>query len=213
MKIALIGATGNAGTRLLIEALQRGHMVTAMTRTPAKLPRHPNLKGIVGDVQDEAPLAALLTGHEVVVSAYNPQRGAPDYTAAVLKGYQNIISATKKAGVKRLVVVGGAGSLEVAPGMQLMNTPNFPPEYKTEAAAFGQVLTLIRKELDLDWTYVSPSALFMPGARTGKFRLGLDQLLVAADGQSHISMEDFAVALLDEAEHPKHSRQRFTAGY
>jgi len=213
MKIALIGGTGQAGSRILIEALERGHQVTAIARTPAKLPKHPNLKGVMGDVQNEKLLIGQLAGHDIVMSAYTPTRGTADYTQTCLRGYQTIINATKKAGVKRLLVVGGAGSLEVAPGVQVINTPNFPPEYKTEAAAYADVLAIIRQEKELDWTFVSPSALFAPGQRTGKFRLGKDQLLVAADGKSHISMEDFAVALLDEAEHPQHSRQRFTVGY
>ena len=124
-----------------------------------------------------------------------------------------MIGAVKKAGVKRLLVVGGAGSLEVSPGVQLVDTPDFPEAYKPEALAGRDFLNVLRGERELDWTFLSPSALFVPGERTGKFRLGTDRLLVDAKGESKISMEDYAIALVDELETPRHSRQRFTVGY
>ena len=126
---------------------------------------------------------------------------------------QAIIGAVKKAGVKRLLVVGGAGSLEVAPGRLLIDTPEFPAEYKPEALAGKEFLRVLRAEHDLDWTYLSPSAVFVPGPKTGTFRLGTDSLLTGADGKSWVSMEDFAIAMVDELEKPRHSRQRFTVGY
>jgi len=124
-----------------------------------------------------------------------------------------LIAAVQSAGVKRLLVVGGAASLEVAPGKALLDTPDFPPAYRPEATAGLKFLKALRNEKTLDWTFLSPSAEFAPGERTGKFRLGDDRLLVDANGKSHISMEDFAIALVDELEHPKHIRRRFTVGY
>ena len=213
LKLALIGATGAAGGRLLKEALRRGHDVTAVLRDPKKLAPRAHLTTAPGDVCDAAGLAAALRGADVVVSAFNAKRGAPDYRDALLAGYRGIVAAAKQAGAKRLLVVGGAGSLEAAPGVRLMDTPGFPPEYKTEAAAMKDVLDLLSGERELDWAYVSPSALFSPGKRTGKYREGGEQLLVDAAGKSRISMEDYAIALLDEAENPRHHRTRYTVGY
>ena len=203
MKIALIGPTGNVGSRLLAELLRRGHEVTGIARHPEGLPSQPHLTVKRGDANDEDDLAALLRGHDAVISAgrfvsVNPRA---------------LIAAVKQAGVPRLLVVGGAGSLEVAPGVQLMDTPDFPAAYKPEALAGRDFLHVLRDERELHWTFLSPSAIFGPGERTGTFRLGTDQLLVGADGESRISMEDFAIALVDELERPRHPRQRFTVGY
>jgi putative NADH-flavin reductase len=156
-----------------------------------------------GDVKNEAALSELLRGHDAVVHAVKFK--STDANA--------VIGATKKAGVPRLLVVGGAGTLEVAPGLQLIDTPDFPESYKGEAFAGRDFLNALRAERDLDWTFLSPSAEFAPGKRTGKFRLGGDQLLTDENGQSRISMEDFAIALVDELEKPRHSRRRFTVGY
>jgi len=213
MKIALIGATGNAGSRILAEALRRGHPVTAIIRNPAKLSPKAGLTIKQADASNETALADALRGYDVVISAYNAKRGSADFREAVLGGYQAIMNATKKAGVKRLLVIGGAGSLEVAPGLPLVQTPGFPEAYKTEALAFAEVLEMLRKVAVLEWSFLSPSALFVPGERTGRFRLGGDQLLTDAKGESKISMEDFAIAMLDEAEKPQHLRRRFTVGY
>jgi putative NADH-flavin reductase len=203
MKIALIGATGNAGSRILTEALARGHQVTGIVRHPEKLPVQPNLTPVKGDVLDGAGLARLLAGHDVVISAVH-------FTASDPK---TLIAAVKQSGVKRYLVVGGAGSLEVAPGKDLVDQPDFPAAYHAEASTGRDFLKLLRREQDLDWTLLSPAALFAPGTRTGKFRLGRDQLLVDATGKSWVSMEDYAIALLDEVEKPRHNRQRFTVGY
>jgi putative NADH-flavin reductase len=203
MKVALIGASGNVGSRILTELLNRGHEVTGIVRHPEKLQRHDRVVVKRGDINDEAGLATLLAHHDAVISAVRFQSANP----------RSLIEAVKKAGVKRLLVVGGAGSLEVSPGVQLVDTPDFPEAYKPEALAGRDFLNILRGEQELDWTFLSPSALFVPGERTGKFRLGTDRLLVNANGESRISMEDYAIALVDELETPRHSRQRFTVAY
>lgn len=202
-KLALIGASGNVGSKILAEALSRGHEVTGIVRNPEKLPLHPKLTAKRGDVFDADGLAKLLAGHDAVISSVH-------YTAS---DPALLLQAVKASGVKRYLVVGGAGSLEVAPGVQLVDTPEFPAIYKEEASKGRDYLNLLRGETGLDWTFLSPSAVIAPGLRSGKFRLGGDQLLVGADGQSRISQEDYAVALIDELERPAHSRQRFTVGY
>jgi putative NADH-flavin reductase len=203
MRIAVVGGTGRAGSRIVEELLRRGHAVTAIVRHPEKVPARPNLVAERGDVFDRAGLARLLAGHDVVVSAVHFTASDPAL----------LIAAIKDARVARYVVVGGAGSLEVAPGVALVTTPDFPAIYKEEAEKGGVFLDLLRAEPDLNWTFLSPSALFTEGERTGRFRLGGDQLLVAADGKSWISFEDYAVALADEIERPAHIRRRFTVGY
>lgn len=203
MRIAVIGASGNAGSRITTELAHRGHQVTAIVRHPEKVAAQPDVTPLKGDVQDPAGLAALLAGHDAAVSSVRFVDSDP---AA-------LITAVKGSKVERYLVVGGAGSLEVAPGVRLVTTPGFPPAYKAEAEAGGAFLDLLRAETGLNWSFLSPSALFVAGDRTGKFRLGTDQLLTAADGKSWISFEDFAVALADEIERPAHLRQRFTVGY
>ncbi len=203
MKIALIGATGNAGSRVLAELSRRGHQVTAIARNVEKVPAGAGIVAKKGDVADQTALAKLLEGHHVAISAVHFTASDP------LK----LIAAAKASGVKRYIVVGGAGSLEVAPGVRLVTTPEFPAQYKEEATKGGEFLDLLKQEKQLDWTFISPSALFIPGERTGKFRIGGDQLLVDANGKSSISFEDYAIALADEIEKPAHSRKRFTVGY
>ena len=202
MKIALVGATGNVGTRLISELTRRGHHVTAIARHLEKLQGQAAVRPVSGDVQNESALAAGLAGHDVVIHSVK----------FLSTNASKIIAATKAAEVPRLLVVGGAGSLEVSPGLALVNTPDFPSEYKPETLAGVKFLNVLRGEKELDWTFLSPSYFFAPGERSGKFRLGKDELLVAADGQSRISTEDFAIALVDELEQPKHSHQRFTVG-
>jgi len=148
-----------------------------------------------------------------VISAFNPGWGNPDIYNLQIKGTRTIINGVKKAGVKRLLFVGGAGSLEVKPGVQSVDTPEFPKEWKQGALATREALNLLRKETGLEWSFLSPSADLFPGQRTGKFRLGTDQLLRDANGQSRISTQDYAMAMIDEVEHPTHIRQRFTVGY
>jgi putative NADH-flavin reductase len=203
MKIALIGATGFIGSRILDEALSRGHQVTAIVRNTEKVPARAGVAAARGDVFDEAGLARLIAGHDVVISAVHFLQS----DAAKLLG------AVRQSGVKRYLVVGGAGSLKIAPGQDLVDSPHFPPQYKDEAGKGRDFLNLLRGETNLDWTFLSPAALIQPGTRTGKFRLGKDELVTDAAGESKISAEDYAVALLDEVEKPRHIRQRFTLAY
>ena len=203
MKIALIGITGRAGSRIADELLRRGHQVTGIARNPADVAERPGLVARPGDATDPAALAPLLAGHDAVISA----------TRFVSADAQPLVEAVQAAGVPRLLVVGGAGSLRVAPGVMLIDTPEFPDAYKPEARAGVVFLDALRRERTLDWTFLSPSALFEPGARTGKFRLGADDLLADDEGKSWISMEDYAIALVDELEAPRHTHRRYTVGY
>lgn len=207
MHVALIGATGNAGSRILAELVRRGHSVTAIVRDVARVPKSPGVEAKSGDVLDETGLAALLKGHDAVISAMLFAASDP----------AKLIAAVQASGVPRYLVVGGAGSLELALGtmplgLKLIDAPNFPEAYRQEAAAGCTFLDLLRDETGLDWTFLSPSAMFVPGERTGKFRLGADLLLQNEQGSS-ISFEDYAIALVDELERPAHSRERFTVGY
>jgi hypothetical protein len=213
MKIAVIGATGFVGSAILQEALDRGHDVTAIVRNPAKLKPHPKLRPTQGDVYSSDEVARLVAGHDAVISAFNPGWNNPDIYNQQVKGARAIIDGVKRTGVKRLLFVGGAGSLEVKPGVQALDLPGFPAEYKQGALATREALNLLRKESGLDWSFLSPSADLAPGQRTGKFRLGTDQMLSDANGKSRISTQDYAVAMIDEVEKPKHIRQRFTVGY
>jgi putative NADH-flavin reductase len=148
-----------------------------------------------------------------VISAYSPGQGVTDVYEQLIASYRNIIAGVKATDVARLLVVGGAGSLEVASGVQLVDTPEFPEPWKPASLAGREVLYILREETELNWTYLSPSMMIAPGERTGEFRLGTEQLLTDETGESHISVEDYAVAMIDELEEPKHIRQRFTAGY
>ena len=203
MKVAVIGIGGRIGTRLAAELLSRGHTITGIERTPGKATPQRGVTIKQGDARQSATLAALIEGHDAVLSASRFETS--DATA--------LIAAVKNAGVPRLLLVGGAGSLEVAAGGALADQPDFPEPYKPEAEAGRRFLDTLRKERDLNWTFLSLSAEFAPGKRTGEFRVGGDQLLIDSKGKSWISMEDFAIALVDELENPKHSRQRFTVGY
>jgi len=203
MKIAVIGASGNAGSRITAELAGRGHSVTAIARHPEKIAAQAHVTPTKGDVMDQAGLVRLLAGHDAVISAVHYLDSDP----------VRLIAAVRESKAGRYLVVGGAGSLEVAPGVRLVTTPSFPVAYKAEAEKGAAFLDLLRAERELNWTFLSPSALFTPGERTGKFRLGTDQLLTAPDGKSWISFEDFALALADEIEHPVHIRRRFTVGY
>lgn len=202
MKIAVIGASGNVGSRIVDEALRRGHTVTAIARNAVQDDRE-RLHPVRGDARQPTRLAPLLAGHDAVLSSVAFRQAAPE----------QLVQAVRLSGVRRYLVVGGAGSLDVAPGGLLLDEPDFPDFARMEAGKGKDFLDYLRKVDDLDWTFLSPSALFKPGIRSGKFRLGSDQLLVAEDGHSWISYEDYAVAMLDEIEHPRHIRRRFTVGY
>ena len=213
MKIALIGATGFIGSKILDEALKRGHEVTGIARNITKLPQHKKLIGKKGDILNTDEISELVKGHDSIICSYNPGWTNPDIYKQQIEGGRSIIEAAKQSGIKRLFVVGGAGSLEVAPGVRLVDTPEFPKEYKEGALALAEVLYLLRKENELDWTFLSPSIVIAPGEHTGKFRLGTDHVLFNENGESKISVEDYAIAVVDELENPKHIRARFTVGY
>lgn len=203
MRIALIGAGGRVGSRLASEFIARGHTVTGIVRHPEKVSPRERLCIVKGDARQADALATRLAVHDVAVSAARFIDSDPNA----------VIAAVKASRVPRLLVVGGAASLEVAPGKRLLDTPDFPVAYKPEAIAGAAFLDALRQEPELNWTFVSPSAEFVPGSRTERFRLGTDQLLVDDKGRSWISMEDFAIAFADEIEKPTHPRQRFTVGY
>jgi len=202
-KIAIIGATGRAGSQLLEEALRRGHSVTAIARDTTKVGQREGVISRNVDVLDANALQATVVGHDVVISAAH---------FATIPA-SAVIGPVKNAGVKRLLVVGGAGSLLLPDGTRVIDSKGFPEAYKAEASAGALFLENLRQEKDLDWTFVSPSAEFVEGERTGKFRIGQDDLLVSSEGRSWITFADYAIAMLDEVESPKHPRQRFTVGY
>ncbi|VVM90521.1 MULTISPECIES: NAD(P)-dependent oxidoreductase [Pseudomonas] len=202
-KIAIIGATGRAGSQLLEEALRRGHSVTAIARDTSKIDARAGVASKAVDALDAPALQAAIAGHDVVISAAH---------FATLPA-SAVVGPVKKAGVKRLLVVGGAGSLLLPDGVRVIDSEGFPEAYKAEASAGAEFLANLREERDLDWTFLSPSAEFVEGERTGKFRIGKDDLLVSSEGRSWITFADYAIAMLDEVEAPKHSRQRFTVGY
>jgi uncharacterized protein len=203
MKVALIGASGNIGSQILSELSSRGHSVTSIARNPEKIATAAGVTSVRADIADVATLTAALRGHDAVISAVRFRSFDPQF----------LLSAIKASGVKRLIMVGGAGSLEAKPGVQLIDTPDFPEVAKPEASAGRSALNALRAESTLDWTFLSPSAVIAPGERTGRFRLGKDAVLVDADGKSRISIPDYAIALVDELENPRHIRLRFTVGY
>ncbi|MFJ9900860.1 NAD(P)-dependent oxidoreductase [Streptomyces sp. NPDC091280] len=216
MKILLIGATGMIGSRIAAEALDRGHQVTAATRSGRAdaLPEHPALSGLALDASVSGKVDQAAARHDVVISAVSPPRDGSDPAVPLLATYTSLIAGLRTAGVRRLVVVGGAGSLKTASGRDRVDTPDFPELYKQESLAQREVLRLLRAEVnDLDWTYVSPADEIAPGERTGVFRLGGDELLTAEDGTSFITAEDYAVALVDEAEKSTAIRRRITIAY
>ncbi|WP_033332167.1 NAD(P)-dependent oxidoreductase [Streptomyces novaecaesareae] len=213
MRITVFGATGNVGSRVVAEALARGHEVTAVVRDPAKPHGLPATAALtVGDAGDPEDVTRISAGQDVVITATRPAPGREHELSVATKG---LLAGVAGTGV-RLLAVGGAGSLTVpgAGGTTLVETPDFPAEIRSIALACSEQLDLYRAAgEDVDWTYLSPAALLEPGVRTGRFRLGRDELLVDAAGDSAISMEDLAVALLDEVEQPAHRRSRFTAAY
>ncbi len=213
MKVAIIGATGFVGPKVVNEALSRGHEVTAFSRDPSKLGvEHEHLIKQSVDVYDTDILAQLLVGFDAVISTFNAGWTNPNLYDDFLKGSRSIQEAAKKAGVKRFITVGGAGSLYIH-GQQLVDSPQFPADWKAGATAARDYLTELRNEQELDWTFVSPAINLHPGTRTGVFRLGTEEPVFNAEGKSDISAEDLAVALIDELEKGQFIRQRFTLGY
>ncbi len=214
MNIALIGATGFVGSAVLNEALNRGYEVTAIARDTSKITtKSDKLTLVNADIYDTEALAKTLKGHDAVVSAFNAGWTNPNLYDDFIKGSESIQQAVKLSGVKRLLVVGGAGSLEIVPGVQLVDTPEFPAQWKSGATAARDYLNIIKKENGLDWTFLSPAINLHPGTRTGVFRLGTDQPVFDANQKSEISVEDMAVAILDELEKNQFIRKRFTLGY
>ena len=215
MKIALIGATGYVGAPILAEALARGHTVRALMRDKKKLPAAENLEAVEIDINDSNALADAIAGFDVVVHAYAPPRSlsVEERIAMQTRGTESIIRAVKQAKVPRLVAFGGAGTAEVAPGVPLMESYFFPPQYEGGARSTAVVKDLLKRENEFDWVFISPPNLLEEGPRTGKYRTGKDNLIVdMANGSSHMSVADYAVAFVDEIEKPAHSRERFTVG-
>ncbi|MFH8365786.1 NAD(P)-dependent oxidoreductase [Streptomyces sp. NPDC018031] len=212
MRIVVFGAAGSVGSRVVAEALSRGHEVTAVVRDPARFGELPaGAAARVGDASDAAVVAGLSTGQDVVIGATRPAPGSERELVAVAGA---LLAGAATAGA-RLLVVGGAGSLVVpgTGGATVVDAPDFPPSWRGIALACNDQLAACRADTRADWAYLSPAALLEPGVRTGAYRLGADELVVDADGNSSISMEDLAVALIDEAERPRHHRTRFTVGY
>lgn len=208
MNVVVYGATGKSGSRIVSELLRRGHRVTAVARNPSGLPA--NVHSVKDDLSDVDRIAAVISGADAVVSAYAPP---PEDTDQLIGVTERQIAAIHKAGTNvRLIIVGGAASLEVAPGVMLLNSGHVPAEWIPIATSHEKILRIFEKS-DINWTYFSPAAFFEPGTRTGKFRLGTNQLIADAQGNSRISMEDYAIALVDELEKPEHERARFTIGY
>lgn len=207
MKVVLYGATGRSGSRILKELQSRGHDVTAVARHPEKLPA--DLKALQDDLSNVDRIAEIILGFDAVISAYMPP---PDDTDQLVDVTRRFIEALPKAGNPRLLVVGGAASLEVAPGVTLLASGHLPQEWVPIATAHAKALEAL-KASNINWTYFSPAAFFEPGERTGKFRLGTNDLISDGKGQSRISMEDYAIAMVDELENPSHLRARFTIGY
>jgi putative NADH-flavin reductase len=213
MRVAIIGASGNIGSYIRDEALARGHQVTAIVRHPEKITvRDPLLTTVKADILIDK-VDELVKGHDAVISAYNAGWSNPDVYNETIKGAKAIITGVKKSGIKRLLVVGGAGSLEVAPGVQLIDTMDFPENVKGAVLATRETLYMLKKEDKLEWTFLSPPQSIAPGERTGHYRVGKDQLIKNKDGESKISTQDYAIAMLDELEHPQHIRKRFTIAY
>lgn len=214
-KVVLIGATGFVGSAILNELVERGHEVTAVVRNVEKLPKNALVKPVKEDVGNEDAVAKLLEGKDAVISAYNPGWTTPNIAQETIVNYRHILAAAKKSGIGRLLIVGGAGTLFCAPGVRILETGVFPNEIFNCVVSLGYVyLNILQNEKELDWVFFSPAGMFdEKGERTGKFRLGKDDLVVDAEGNSHISVQDYAVAMVDELEKPAHHRERFTIGY
>jgi uncharacterized protein len=210
MKIALIGGTGFVGSAVLAELLQRGHAVTALARQPAKYAPRDGLRVVAADALDATQVAHAVEGHDAVVSAFNPGWQEPRLHDLFLDGTRAILAGARRGGVKRVLLVGGAGSLFVAPGVQLVDTPTFPAEWKQGASAARAALNLVREQADLDWSFVSPPLHLAPGERTGRYETGGDELPLRDGQPAGISVADLAVAIADELTQARHVRQRFS---
>jgi putative NADH-flavin reductase len=213
MKIAIIGASGFVGSNILKELSSRNHQITAIARNPKN---DTNANWVAADIFDTDALAEILKGNDVVINAYNPGWSNPNIYDDFINGSKSIQEAVKKSGVKRFITIGGAGSLFVAPGLQAVDTPDFPKEYHAGATAARDYLNILKQEKDLDWVFFSPAFEMHQGittGRTGKYRLGLENPVFDQNQRSILSAEDLAVVIADETENPKHHQVRFTAAY
>lgn len=213
--VVLIGASGFVGTAILNELLTRGHKVTAIVRNPQKIVvKNPNLTVVKSDVSDSNAILNACKGKDAVISAYNPGWNNPDIYEETLRNYPLILDAVKQSGVERLLCVGGAGTLFCAPGLRVVDSGVIPDAIIGGVKSLGEFyLNTLMYEKDIDWVFFSPAGTLEHGKRTGIFRLGKDNLIVDENGNSHISVEDYAVAMVDELENPKHHCERFTIGY
>ncbi|MCD8262164.1 MAG: NAD(P)H-binding protein [Bacteroides sp.] len=214
-KIVLIGASGFVGSAILKEALGRGHEVKTVVRKPESITiQHPKLEIVRADVSSVEAITEVTKGYSTVISAYNPGWKNPDIYQETLRNYPNILEGVKKAGVKRLLIVGGAGTLFVAPGLRVVDSGVIPAEIMGGVRSLGEFyLNTLQNEKEIDWVFFSPAGNLTPGERTGKFRLGKDDLIVDTRGNSTISVEDYAVTMVDELENPHHHQERFIIGY
>lgn len=213
--VTLIGASGFVGTAILNELLARGHRVTAVVRNPGKIGiKSPSLTVVQADVTDTSALVAACKGRDAVISAYNPGWTNPNIYEETLRNYPLILEAVRQSGIRRLLCVGGAGTLFCAPGLRVVDSGVIPDAIMGGVRSLGEFyLNTLMNEKEIDWIFFSPAGTLEPGKRTGKFRLGKDDLIVDENGNSHISVEDYAVAMVDELENPKHHYERFTIGY
>lgn len=216
MSIVVFGASGNIGSNIRKEALARGHRVTAVTRSTDLEPAE-QLTVLKADIADADDVAKIAAGHDAVISAYSPglrQYSAEDAAELIRKAHEALFAGVKRASVRRLIIVGGVGSLEASPGIDVVDSDFYPAEHKAHTLRNREILrSLKRGDHDLDWTYVSPPLSIKAGERTGKFRLGEDRLLRDESGESRISEADFAIAILDELDKGQFIRRRFTAAY
>ena len=213
--VTLIGASGFVGTAILNELLNRGHKVTAIVRNPEKVSvKNDNLKVVKANVSDTEVLIEACKGKDAVISAYNPGWTNPNIYEETLRNYPLILESVKHSGVNRLLCVGGAGTLFCAPGLRVLDSGVIPEDIMGGVKSLAEFyLNTLINEHDIDWVFFSPAGTLEPGERTGNFRLGKDDLIVDADGNSHISVEDYAMAMVDELEKPTHHFERFTIGY
>ncbi|MGL5272601.1 MAG: NAD(P)-dependent oxidoreductase [Phocaeicola sp.] len=214
-KVTIIGASGFVGSAILNEALSRGYEVRAIVRNPEKVTvTNSQLEVVKADITDENNLVDLLCGEEKLISAYNPGWANPNIYDETLKGYPIILNAAKRADVKRLLIVGGAGTLFVAPNLRVVDSGAIPAEIMGGVKSLGEFyLNTLMSEKEIDWVFFSPAGNLAPGERTGNYRLGKDDLILDAQGASNISVEDYAKAMIDELEAPAHHYERFTIGY
>jgi len=210
MNVVVYGATGNSGSEITKELVKRGHKVTGIARDVARLEGAAGVTAKMDDLSNVDAIAAIIKGADVVVSAYQPP---PNNTDALIDVTKRQIEAVKKAAVPRLIVVGGAGQLEVAPGVTLIKSGHLPQEYMPIAVSHEKAAEALKASSGINWTYIAPAAFFIPGERTGKYRTGTNNLITDEKGDSKITFADYAIALVDEIEKPKHERQLFSVGY